>query len=156
MTKSLEQIASELKSVYKYDHYSGNFYLKLSWEPKGEGENQMTKSIEQQALDAAQFCKCRGSVCHGCGPIIKDSFILGAEARDEQWQAVVNELREALKFYGSDSPSWQRLEHTNSIISDVDLIKPKTVLYKGQLSGGRTADEALTKADQMLKEMGMK
>jgi len=40
----------------------------------------MTKSIEEQALDAAQFCKCRGSVCHGCEPIIKDSFIKGAKA----------------------------------------------------------------------------
>lgn len=151
MTKYLEQIASELKSIYKYDPYSGNFYLKLSWEPKEEGENQMTKSIEEAEkikqkqsylnwlypphmmlnksdCDKASWDSCERRLDFQSHKI---GWADGAKARDAQWLEVVNELREALELVTEidntyDSKTWD------------------------------VADKAILKADQLLREMGIK
>ena len=118
----------------------------------------MTKSIEEQAKEYASediemmltpntinfewLCK-------------KQDFIAGAKARDVQWQTVVNELREALKFYAADI-NWNSIGHfINSRIdsTDMDNIEPFDNSYQ---FGGKKARQSLTKADQMLKEMGIK
>lgn len=93
----------------------------------------MNKSIEQQALDAAQFCKCRGSVCHGCGPIIKDSFINGAKSRDAEWLKVVNELR--------------------SIILSQPRYTDNNQMEVVERDSFKIAMNRLAKADQMMKDM---
>ena len=83
----------------------------------------MTKSIEEQALDAAQFCKCRGSVCHGCEPIIKDTFIKGAKARDAQWSAVVNifKSQDRLKGYPTGIEWQQLITKADQMLKEMNL-----------------------------------
>lgn len=81
----------------------------------------MTKSIEEQAEEyykKSGWAPTENAVMN---------FIAGAKARDEQWSAVVNELREALKFTIEESGT-----STNYNLK---------------------CRNSITKADQMLKEM---
>ena len=123
----------------------------------------MTKSIEEQAVEYtkeitlgcctpkdAKYSEHEYSVCQ-CE--LTDSFLAGAKARDEQFLAVVNELREALK-------------HTNEFCLckrntyGFDYHEDHPVMGKPK-SGSRWLTprdynkDALTKADQLLKEMGI-
>ena len=60
--------------------------------------------------------------------------------------AKVELMEAALEYYASQD-NWQRLENTNSIITDEDLIKPTrgTSLYPGHKYGGKRARETLAK-----------
>ena len=88
----------------------------------------MTKSIEEQADDYPPF------------NTTKETFLDGAKAREEQLMGVVNELREALKK-----------------ISDYSTLDgEKYNSYQDGWHGvADFAKRELTKADQMLKEMGI-
>lgn len=66
----------------------------------------------------------------------KNGFDAGVKARDAQWSAVVSELRE-FKFKSMHFP----ILTTNDEAADM---------------ANRVLNELLTKADQMLKEMGLK
>lgn len=115
----------------------------------------MTKSIEEQAKDFAAMAyaspkeKVIAMIAYDHGAN------WAAKARDAQLMIVVNELREALKFYAADI-NWNSIGHfINSRIdsTDMDNIEPFDNSYQ---FGGKKARHSLTKADQMLKEMGMK
>lgn len=118
----------------------------------------MTKSIEEQCkdyyeslpeLESSEFTGETIFRIHQ----VAEAFIAGAKARDEQFLAVVNELREALK-------------HTNEFCLckrntyGFDYHEDHPVMGKPK-SGSRWLTprdynkDALTKADQMLKEMGI-
>lgn len=99
----------------------------------------MTKSIEEQASE-----KYPHTVVVRSGLELRDSlknrefrevYIDAAKSRDEQWSAVVNELRE-FKFKSMHFPTLT----TNNEAVDM---------------ANRIMNELLTKADQMLREMGV-
>lgn len=112
--------------------------------------NQMTKSIEEQAREFVKNKICFNGLEYSIGGNTYEecvlSYIVGAKARDAQWYAVVNELRVALKFYAdkkSYSVSGQIIE---SIETPIGI--NKTIDF------GTKAKESITKADQLLREMG--
>lgn len=104
----------------------------------------MTKSIEEQGnqyrnnlVQSELFLiqdglfpdeRVRVSTFHDISRRFNKMYQEGAKARDEQWLKVMNELREALNCIS------------------VDICFPSNVLAK----------QAIIKADQMLKEMGIK
>ena len=104
--------------------------------------NQMTKSIEEQAdeFTSKAFLEIE-EIQHRTGVnffadeaiqlIIKDTYLNAAKARDVQWQAVVNGL--------------ETLYYNNP-----------NVRQDAYNQGVRDCIARLTKADQMLKEMGIK
>ena len=93
----------------------------------------MTKSIEEQAAIYQEY--------YSLNPTCGYHFTQGAKARDAQWLEVVNELREALKEISAYGHS--------DLCKSMKTIRPNYRCY------GEDAEEALTKADQMLKEMGV-
>lgn len=79
------------------------------------------------------------------------------KSRDAQWQAVVSELREALTESSrrfSHIENWHRDYVTPDNFKDCQDVgqTPESYLRRGKIE----CRESLTKADQMLKEMGMK
>lgn len=116
----------------------------------------MTKSIEAQAEEYAgkRYDKYLGTHISESWSITKANYLAGAKARDAQWSAVVNELREALKFY-ADKNNWLRdakgWRH-DMIIKDLDDESLND--WEGRFSG-KISRQSLIKADQMLKEMGI-
>ena len=101
----------------------------------------MTKSIEEQAKKYAAMAyaspkeKVIAMIAYDHGAN------WAAKARDDQWQAVVNELRASLQYYKSNAMSFT---HCQEVSPDVE-----------EYCNGEIADDTLTKADQMLKEMGV-
>lgn len=93
----------------------------------------MTKSIEEQAREYANN--------HGDGELSScyenkiEAFIVSAKSRDAQWSAVASELRE-FKFKSMHFP----ILTTNDEAADM---------------ANRVLNELLTKANQILKEMGI-
>lgn len=89
----------------------------------------MTKSIEEQASEYPPF------------NTTKETFLAGAKAREEQLMGVVNELREALRK-----------------ISDYSTLDgEKYNSYQDGWHGvADFAKREFAKADQMLREMGIK
>lgn len=80
-----------------------------------------------------------------------------AKSREKQWSAVVSELREALtksqkRF--SHIENWHRDYVTPDNFKDCQDVgqTPESYLRRGKIE----CRESLTKADQMLKEMGIK
>ena len=94
----------------------------------------MTKSIEEQANEAWNKLlieyKYKDEFTHTRHLYYTSGYQGGAKARDAQLMLVVNELREALKFTIEESGT-----STNYNLK---------------------CRNSITKADQMLKEMGMK
>ena len=66
--------------------------------------------------------------------------------------AKVELMEAALEYYASQD-NWQRLENTNSIIIDEDLIKPTkgTSLYPGHKYGGKRARKVLERVKNEIK-----
>lgn len=115
----------------------------------------MTKSIEELAKEyVSNFNEIDIDDVGEFGTDIH-MFLAGAKSRDAQWLEVVNELREALKFY-ADKNNWLRdakgWRH-DMIIKDLDDESLND--WEGRFSG-KISRQSLIKADQMLKEMGMK
>ena len=133
----------------------------------------MTKSIEEQANEYAtgggatiEKRKCFTVDLHLGNPQQYEyvkiynndaycGFVAGAKVRDVQWLEVVSELREALRFY-ADKNNWLRdakgWRH-DMIIKDLDDESLND--WEGRFSG-KISRQSLIKADQMLKEMGIK
>lgn len=121
----------------------------------------MTKSIEEQAKEyaAMAYASPKEKVIammaydHGANWAAKD--------RDARWSAVVSELRDALKFY-ADKNNWYVIMPTadgnRAVICDDDWSDGKMFDHtiEGAPTGGKKAREYITKADQMIKDMGVK
>lgn len=108
-------------------------------------QNKMTKSIEEQAREFVANKICFNGLEYSIGGKTHDecvlSYMVGAKARDDQFMAVVNELREAL------NKSTEVLhEAYYEIDDDADE-------YKEQCIKNR---EVIIKADQMIENMGVK
>ena len=115
----------------------------------------MIKSIEAQAEEYAgkRYDKYLGTHISESWSITKANYLAGAKVRDVQWLEVVSELREALK-------------HTNEFCLckrntyGFDYHEDHPVMGKPK-SGSRWLTprdynkDAITKADQLLKEMGI-
>lgn len=103
----------------------------------------MTKSIEAQAEEYAgkRYDKYLGTHISESWSITKANYLAGAKVRDVQWLEVVSELREALRK-----------------ISDYSTLDgEKYNSYQDGWHGvADFAKRELTKADQMLREMGIK
>lgn len=125
----------------------------------------MTKSIEEQAREYVESKICFNGLEYSVGGNTYNecfrAFLVGAKARDAQWIKVVNELREALKKIEKELGN---LTYTQQIGPVIQLIRhnipsgekeyiPKAALQVG--SSYSEASDALIKADQMLKEMGI-
>lgn len=90
--------------------------------------NQMIKTIEEQATIYQEYY----SLTPNCGY----HFTQGAKARDAQWLKVVNELRSAVRCdYGCKTNQ----DHGWMVV---------------KCNCG--SEKSLTKADQLMKEMGIK
>lgn len=99
----------------------------------------MTKSIEEQAAIYQEYY----SLTPNCGY----HFTQGAKARDAQWSAVVNELRNSLDIYANEIkvPERNCSCHLDPPCYDCT-----------EFASLREAEDFRAKADQMLKEMGIK
>lgn len=119
----------------------------------------MTKSIEEQAVQYA-YTKVSSKQNHNFH-YAEQGYVDGAKARDAQWSAVVNELREALKFY-ADKNNWHVImptaDENRAVICDDDWSDGKMFDHtiEGAPTGGKKAREYITKVDQMIKDMGVK
>lgn len=103
----------------------------------------MTKSIEQQADEYATQLEKNHYATETFHPAsyyagVDVGYEAGAKARDAQWLKVVNELREALKFYKNHA------DCNSGIIYGTC----RCAFCKGD----DKHRSSLTKADQMLKE----
>lgn len=101
----------------------------------------MTKSIEAQAEEYAgkRYDKYLGTHISESWSITKANYLAGAKVRDVQWAAVVNELKEAIKHIIKNKNVHPYEYHHYTRENIISLL---------------SAD--LIKADQMLKEMGIK
>ena len=109
----------------------------------------MTKSIEEQAEEYATQLETNHRVVMSNHPAsyyvgVEVGYESGAKARDAQWIKIVNELIEAL--------NWQR-----SYLDTYLIISPKitNLGIAPEENIKSRIDDSLTKADQMLKEMGI-
>lgn len=124
----------------------------------------MTKSIEEQdrqlrikmnKLVESKFDT--NSITEVYHKLFVDMVVYGAKARDAQLLEVVNELRDALKFYANkenyESKDTNRI--TNNKVYDIVLFDFTRNLEPKKDFAGSKARQSLTKVDQMLKEMGI-
>ena len=65
---------------------------------------ELDKYRDEMAEDAAQFCSCKGVVCHDCKPIIIKAFVEGFDASTKYHEEKYRKLVEALEWYGYASP----------------------------------------------------
>ena len=103
------------------------------------GDDVMNKSIEEQAEESADNYGMIFSAQEF--KVYKDAYINAVKARDAQLLDVVNEMKQALEYYKSNAMTFR---HCQEISPDVE-----------EYCNGEIAEDCLTKADQLLKEMNI-
>ena len=124
--------------------YSGNDVMSLSIEEQAKkyAESQIKRSSAERITMSSAELRRFMYYAH------KD----GAKARDDQWSAVVSELRESIKQFYKAAQRIDKFGYGVNIESNQVITNTEDSLVEACATGV----QAITKADQLLKEMGMK